>query len=214
MYLIAAVAIVIYNIFLVGDVLYSTEYMLRESMVINGVIRMDIVRKIILQLVLCLLPFVFIVFLCHKKPEVFYRILFTWIVAYCLSVNIMQAKADYLTVSCYGGKGTERTLRFLRKIKNEGKSILAPQDIYYNIDETAFMSNPDDRFTSKDYSVVKEFMGVIKVKEPYCIVTSISSNTVSQYQRIFNNEQVKNFLNTKYDLKNIGSYNLWLRKES
>jgi hypothetical protein len=215
LYLGAAMIICAYNIFLIGDFLYSTDYGLRENVITFGMITGGYAIKLAIQFILYILPFfcVSAVLLIKKANTMFYRALFVWTIASCFSLNILQAKADYQTVYCYGGKGTKEALSFLRKLKSEGKSILTTEDIYYNIDEKAFMASYDYCLSKKDYLGHEAFILAVKSKKPDCIVSSISSNTVEQYRSIFNNPKILDFLKGDFSRKGIGSYSIWIRKE-
>lgn len=215
LYVLIAIIIFSYNIFLVGDFLYSSDYALKESLIMVGKITDKVTRNLIVQLLLYTLPFslMFMILKIKKAGLVFYRTVFIWTVASCLSMNILQAKADYHTVYCYGGRGTKEVVSFVRKMKTRSKSIVATQDIFYNIDEEEFLTSPDYRFSNAIFSSPKKFMAVIKDKKPDFIIFSISSNTVEQYHKVFDNPEVIDFLKRYFLRKEIGSYTIWVRKE-
>ena len=215
LYGLMAASIVSYNIFLVGDFLYFSDYALRESLIMTGKITDEAAKNLVIQLVLYVFPFllIFVILKVKKASLVFYRTVFIWTVASCLSMNILQARADYHTVYCYGGRGTKEMVSLVRKMKTRSKSIVTTQDIFYNIDEKEFLTSPGYRFPPAIFSSSKKFMEVIEDKKPDFVIFSISSNTVKQYQAVFNNLEVVNLLKKYFSREEIGSYTIWVRKE-
>lgn len=127
-------------------------------------------------------------------------------------MNILQAKADYHTIYCYGGKGLEEVVSFVRERKGEKSSIVATMDIVNNIDEKEFLATTHKTIAKNFFSDPEKFISLVKSKNADFIIYSISANTVLQYRKVFNNPRVINFLEKKFLQKKIGSYTIWFRE--
>ncbi len=207
--------IVIYNIVLVGDLLYLSDYAIRESLIKTGTIVNKIAMQLLLSAILYILPFVLLllIFKIKNKALAIYRTIFIWIVASCLSLNILQAKADYHTIYCYGGRGTKEAISFLKKINLKTSHILATQDISFNINQERYLREPNYQLLNRYCLDPKKFIWFITDREADCIAFSISSNTVEQYLKVFHHSLVINFLEKDFKKKEIGSYTIWVRKD-
>jgi len=215
LYATIAIIIAAYNIFFVEDLLYLSDYALRESLIITGKITNGLVKQILLNSLLYILPFLIVLLILKimKYSALIYKAIFIWTVSACFSLNILQAKADYHTIYCYGGRGTNEATLFLKRISKETDRILTTEDISRNIDEKRYLINPHYWLLNNYCLDPEEFISFIADKRPECIVFSISSNTVQQYRRVFLNPKVISFLEKNFIKKTIGSYTIWLRNK-
>lgn len=202
--------LIIYNLWIVKDLLYISDYGIRES-IINDKSRLsDILIKCGFRFTLYLIPWLIVFFIIKSyQPKKFRKnfLLATLImlISANLSQNILQAKVRYHTVYCYGGKGTREVIDFLKNQPNEKKLkiIIAPPEIGYYTGIPLLKVNFDSR---------KEFINALKTSEVDAVIYGICSNTVDQYIKTFNSQLVQRFFSEYFMRTEIESYTVWLRK--
>jgi hypothetical protein len=208
----AVAGIILCNITAVGDLLDLSDYQLKESIILTGTISRELVAELTKSLILYAAPFILLSawFLMRKKKIVFWNMVFLWLIAAFISQDMIQAKAAYSTVYCYGARKTTEALELLNKITGEGKFILTSEDIYYNINKRN--KRYAACFQRNDYLKADNLIATIKKQTPSAVVFGISTNTIDQYRSIFENPQVTGFLKQQgYRKSVLGSYTIWLK---
>lgn len=201
--------IVIYDVILVGDPIYTSYYALREVIIRENLPIIRVVLKGILQIIFLLMPFAFVFYFSKRifKNEALAVSLIILITGNNLALNITQSKAGYNTVYCYGARGTKEVVEFLKPRSNKKDFIFAPNEIIWGTNPS--LSSYKSNHFLKD---AKLFLEIFQYYQPVAVVYGISSNTIKQYQQVFNNKEVQSYLKRNFIPYDIGSYTVWLKK--
>lgn len=202
----------VYNLEMVGDSIYDVYYLLRFNAAFPELAVTDAGSRFLWQMfsVLCLLFFPFLA--CRRLfPEL--PAIRKWIVILVplaiganLSQDILNARAPYQTGYTYGGTGAKEIIGLLSGELGQNKKVLAPDDISFHLPGIIL----DKRM--HDWTSPEVFTAIIKEKDPDLVVYGLSSNSVIQYQKTFNNSGVRAFLKERFPVrKDIGSYTVWMR---
>lgn len=155
----------------------------------------------------------FIVFLLRKtflnknfkdKAIIF---LFAGIIISNVSLDIKQAKAGYITSYGYGAQGKKELVAFVMERINRGDTILATPEFIYEFRDKGVPYIPWSVWISTE-SVFKK----LKESKPKVFILGLTTHTVSQLQEILNNSQINSILDEEYEMHNIGTYSVWIRK--
>jgi|GEM_PF-2245951 len=209
-YLSAVTGIVLYNILAAGDLLDLTDYRLKENIIVNGFLSPGLARELTLRITFYLAPFILLAgwFWLRKKKVILWNMVFLWLAASFISQDILQAKAGYSTVYCYGVRKTRQFLGALDQITAEGGDILTSDDIYYNINNA---NKPFAAcFQANDYLNAGNFISTVKKQAPRAIAFGLSANTIEQYRDVFESPETIGFLKgAGYRKSVLGSYTIW-----
>jgi hypothetical protein len=209
---IAALIFAVYGVLIVGDPLYAVNYALKEGMIHGGTAR-SLAFKAGLPTALLLLapPTCYAFFRFAKTSAPLRDSLAATMLAANLALLIVQARAGYNTVYCYGGAGVKEAADFVRANTDPTKPILAPPEIDYLANDDVRTFDISDRAMLHD---APTFMKTVRESGSPCVVYGVTGNTVEQYQNVFNNPEVRAFLESGYTRRDIGSYSVWLKKRA
>ena len=213
-FLISLLAFLVFDLAAIGDIVYTAYYNMRLSMAFEGVSSLAVLTKLAAQIglisLMALVSFGTVRFLFRDMGlgSVFILSLTPLILSCSLSQDIRHIRADYLTGYNYGSAGAADIVEFIGKEGKAGKKILATDSItfhYLGVLMTERLSdvvwNEPDRFKAKVLEDV-----------PDIIVYGLPSNTVEQYRKTFNNEDVQRFLSARYVKRSLGHFTIWEKK--
>lgn len=211
---VAICILVLYHVFFVGDPLYTVNYAWKEDIILRGGRAVhQILTKELRQITLILLtiPLAYIFFRLRKFSKPFLLALFSTALAFNLALSLVQMKTNYNTLYCYGAKGVEEAAKFIQENTDIKAPIFSPTEFRILANETL------DSYTvsyvhGQKFKVPGQFIQVLKENDVQCVVYGIASYTVDQYERIFNNANVQQFLESRYIPHDIGSYKIWILK--
>ena len=202
-----------YNIAFVGDLIYNSRIPFKEALIENSSVK-PALMGLAFRFLLYLLPLIAIFPIAklstnrnnYLRTTILYML--TMIIAASLSLDILQARAEYQTLYCYGEKGVMEVVNFLDKKVPPDKTIVAPHGITYNYN----LRNHNSPHTTKDIWNDKESLkNLISNQRTGAVVYGVSSNTVYQFREIFRDESIHTFLQAHFVKEEIGSYTVWLR---
>ena len=202
----------VFNITVVGDIIYNAYYMLRFNAAFPDLAVTDISFHISLQMFygLCLLLFSF--WVCKRSfPKL--AAMKSWLLVLLpltlganISQDILNARAPYQAGYTYGAAGVKEVIGLLSKEINENKKVLSPDDLSFHLPGVIVDKRMHD-WTSPDVLIA-----IIREKNPDMLVYGLSSNSVIQYQKTFNNAEMLVFLRERFPVrKDVGSYTVWAR---
>lgn len=203
--------VVIYNIFLVGDPVYMSYHALKEA-IVRGLPLEGIINKNINGMIFLFIPFI-LIFLFSKrifKNQTLATALIICAFASNISLDILQSRADYNTVYCYGAKGTKEVINFLDPKVGSKDFLLAPNEIIWGVSSVNHTSYEARTY----YNDVSNLLKIAKRYQPLAIVYGISSNTIEQYRLVYNNEETQKFLNKNFTRYDIDDYTVWFKKRN
>lgn len=202
-------AFVLYDIYFVKDPIYLVSYTLKEAVISgNGgsvlAVAMEWTARI--ALLLLTIPIALLFYMKRKIRGAFVSALFASMLAFNISMLLIQRAAPYNTVYCYGASGVKETSGFVMSNTSPDDIILAPSEILFLSDRNLRSYGMGNAIRSKD-----AFLNMLYEGRVNCIVYGITGNTAEQYKRIFCTEEIKSFLGKKYSRHDIGSYTVWLK---
>jgi hypothetical protein len=201
--------LILFNIAIVSDPLYRINYSLKEDVIFtSGMHSRQILLKELIRFLFMLgtIPLAYL-FLLQRIKKPFLAALLVALLAANVSLSLVQVRAGYNTVYCYGAQGVRETARFVRQHTDPAKPIIAPAEIRWLANEN-WLSYPK---TSAYLKNSDSFIKAMQSNRIQCLVYGITGNTIAQYQAVFNNQKVRDFLNKDYRMFQIGSYTVWLR---
>jgi hypothetical protein len=202
----------IYGVFIVKDPLYLINYALKENIVLaGGASQYKIVFKAVMQFILSVLaiPIGFLLFRWLKEKKALLLSLGVTIIGLNLALSLVQSKAAYNTVYCYGAKGVKEAADFVRTHTNIKEPISAPPEIIWlaNDNVSSYVISKPDNLKSPEI-----FLRTVRESHVQCVVYGITGNTLGQYRFVLNSDQVQRFLENGYIRHSIGSYTIWIKK--
>lgn len=207
--------VVIFNIIFVGDLLYLTNYTIKERFIRSGLDVLvlynelfNVLSKLLFLSGISLLIFIFY----HKKRRLSFIsaaiiTLFIMFLSGSLALNIIQSKAKYQVIYTYGKEGTKELVSFLKTQITSDDRITAPYEILYYSDavKSGFVF-------VQDFLSPEDFIRALKDINPAVVVYGIASNTIKQYRETFNSDLVYEYFRDHYFIsKDIGSYTVWVK---
>lgn len=206
-----------YYIYLVGDPLLSSNYLLKNAIIGGTVLTSGIVRKNIVQMILYFLPLISILFFSFIGKQKFslYKIyiylLLILSLASNLALNVLQAKSGYNHMDHYGVKEaeTKQVLKFITENVKPNQEIFAPVDINYFLGHLKFIYTDIDTL-----SYPEKFMIRLRDKDIKCFVIRITSISLQQISNVLRNSAVSENLKRDFLYYDFGSYFVWLRKKN
>lgn len=208
-----------YYIFIVKDIIYLANYKLKVALAFDNLNKNDLLFFTFKQILFYFLP----------MPVVFYSVrafksklnlskvilltLFVLTISSNLGLDILQAKADYVTAEFYGTKGQQEVISFLKNHIdfNKGIEIMAPEDINYYLGKRDFPMDPYMELGLK-YDAQK-LLSALNNKRVKAFIYNIPQFTVWQIRDIFGNKDVQKLLNEEFIKFSFKSYRVWLRKD-
>jgi hypothetical protein len=215
-YSILILFLVVYNVIVVGDLVYGINYKLKESLIDDAISTRTALLKFTLQSLLYSIPLIVVFFITrvfakgYSLLKVLTLSLFVCTITANLSLNIIQARAEYNTGYEYGGTGTRDVIDFLVRNVKPNSIILATEGIVYNYNNVTRSNSP--YFTPPDWEK-ESFIRILEEREPAAVVYGISSNTEKQFREVFKSQEVQRLLQSNFEQRQIGSYTVWLRKD-
>ncbi len=201
---------IIYNIVFVGDILYEFSFVLRKIVVESPLESSKVLQGIIYRMLYLVLFFIVVLFFL-KKYTGWNNLKTTFIISLAITLfsssmalDIIQAKAPYLTRYCYGESGTWELIEYLKKNKGEDGVTLATRDISYYMNEPLL---PDAVWYKPE-----KFLKKIEDRKVVNVVYSIAHNDIRQFKTTLNNPELKKVLQRDFIKKTIGTYTVWTRK--
>lgn len=201
-----------------GDLLYLLNYSLKKVVIfrpweLNSFFLHFI--KLIFLYHLPLISGIILLYLAGKREDFVKNLVF---LSLCLifiahlSLDIRHLKSDYFTTFCYGRDIAElkKLESFFKEIasKNKGAIIIGPEDALYN----AFGRYPPEYNYSNLWNRRDKFIAAIKNPSVACVAYSFAWNAAFTFQEVFFHSSVKGVLERQYQLYDLGSYCVWVRK--
>lgn len=210
--------VLIFNIIFVGDLLYLTNYVIKERFIrshfdvlILHKESLNMLFKLFSLLILSLAIFIF--YRKGRKQRFISACIISFFIMFIsssLALNIIQYKAKYQVIYTYGKEGTKDLVRFLKSRINFDDRIIAPCEIVYYLDAI----NSGFVVSSRDLTTPENFIKVLKDINPTCVVYGIASNTIEQYRDVFSSNLISDYFRIHhFKSVNIGSYTLWIRTD-
>lgn len=194
----------------VGDPLYTINYALKEDMALRGGsgARSILTRELFqMGVIFATTGIAFVFFKALKRPKAWVLSLVASVIACNLALDIVQMRAPYNTVYCYGADKVVLAAGFVRSHTHPSDKICVPREILWLANK-----NLSSYATLSHLRKADDFLAMLKKGDVSCVVYGISGNTVQQYREIFNRDEIRSFLNDAYQSFTIGSYQIWLRK--
>ena len=126
--------------------------------------------------------------------------------AHSLSLNVIQARADYLTHYSYGEKGTREMLAHCSERLTKGKKVLSCMDVVYHLADHDYME--DWNWNEKDFMLER-----LNDRDTQLVVMGLNHNTLAQHRRMTGDAEFKEILERRFTRSRIGSYIIWERKK-
>lgn len=207
---------IIYNIIFIGDLLYLTNYAIKENFIRNNFNVLIFYKEscnILFKLCLLLVLLLAIFFFYHKvKRQKFISSciisIFIMFISGSLALNIIQYKAKYQVIYTYGNQGVKDLVRSLAARITLEDRIIAPYEVFY------YLGAQDSGFLmrSADLISAENFLNALNRIKPTYVVYGIASNTIKQYKDVFSSKLISEYFRANHFIsKNIGSYTLWMR---
>ncbi|NQT00074.1 MAG: glycosyltransferase family 39 protein, partial [Candidatus Omnitrophica bacterium] len=111
--------VIAYNVLFIGDLLYSTDYLVKQSLITGSPSLRSVLSEGIARFLLYLLPlllYLAILKLSAPKLKLLNRIIIALLamaISANFSLNILQAGSDYHTRYYYGGRDTQKVIDFV-----------------------------------------------------------------------------------------------------
>jgi 4-amino-4-deoxy-L-arabinose transferase-like glycosyltransferase len=204
---------VVWSLFMVGDTLLTLNFTVRDIMIHDSGNTQNIIRSFSKQIVMsCLLAVAAIIAICFLyKNSHLYRNCVLGLTAALLSswltMDITQAKADYLTRFCYGDRETRRMISLLKSKMSPNDLVLATKDIVY------YTNGGAPYWEDRVWNSSIKFSETIKRQDVRYVVYSVGHHTISQYRNTFLNPDVIAILKGNYSKSQIGTYTVWTKNE-
>jgi hypothetical protein len=219
-----SMALSVYDVIAVGDLIYHVNYVLKEGVLSSKTGEaLDVISW---KLCLYVLPLPFVSLGLRKllrktlqanragagssgflKLAVMTLAIST--VSANLSLNFIQAAADYDTGFGYGARGTKRVLDIIEEEVGPGQAICAEIGLTcsYNL------SGGDSPYcTMAVWNDKNRFVDTLETWRVASVIYGPTSNTVRQLRDVLERSEVQDALLANFDKTVIGSYTVWLRR--
>ncbi len=197
------------HFFIIGDLLYTARYAMRELLVSSSEMYGRELVPFMIKIVLAISFYVGILASMYRFRKG--QHLFTGILFLMLGTNTaliyLQARAPYQTGYSYGAQGTREAAEYILKTVPRESKIIAPSEIIYYVKPQP-TSYQFDSFWSSPLQIMQQ----LNSPETACFVYGIASNTVDQVRLITSNGPITNILRRNYSHTKIGSYEIWTVK--
>lgn len=203
---------IIFWVFMIGDPIHTFNFVLRDTLIhepqqVRQVLRSLLKQELLFVFLMCLV-IISLRFLIVSKN--WHRLLVMGLgialISSSLGMNIVQAKAGYLTRFCYGDQGTEEMLGFLKSHVNPGDLVVATRDIVY------YVGNDLTFWGDSLWNSEERFNEVIQLPEVKYVIYSVGHHTIKQHLNTFYHPIVRNTLALNFMRSQIGTYAIWSRK--
>jgi len=195
--------------FILGDMLYTVRYQLREAAAYTtgafGILSRASMARITAAGLLYLCLFFVINYPFSKKKIIGTLVVFA--VASSIALTLSQSMAGYNTGAYnYGEHGRDRAVRYIRSRVAYTSKIIAPAEII----EPLQLPYALRQFNEWNNTTAVERLA----RDPAvsALVYGVTSNTIEEIQRIENTEAIVQVLRQGYTYSKIGSFSIWLRK--
>ncbi|MDD5238072.1 MAG: glycosyltransferase family 39 protein [Candidatus Omnitrophica bacterium] len=195
---------------LVGDTIYLINYSLKEALIYNFRLGFaNFIFPLLLYIVspLLLLGIIHILFRSWVFTHKFLFALIITTLASNLSLDILQANADYLTTAGYGGRGKIAMLNFLKGILREDDIVFSAPEIIYDL-----RSSKSVFPYLETWSRPESFLAFIREEKPRAIIYGIPLNTIGEFKRTLLRPGILELLKRDYKREDFGSYTVWVRE--
>ncbi len=207
--------LVIFYIAAVQDPLYTVNYALREDLILReGRSTVKILVREAVQVCLIVVPVAlgWGWWRRRRAPGPLLLSLGVTALAWNAALSVVQARAPYHTVYCYGATGVREAAAFILAHTGPARPIFGAPEFVELADGSRVsytLSNPH----SSLYRGPAEFIEGLREGRIPCVAYGIASNTVAQYRKIFNDPRVREFLRQEYVRHDFGSSTVWLIKQ-
>lgn len=211
-YCLLGIALAAFYYFGVGDLLYSVNFNLKKTAIFFPTEVYPELKKVILKFILYLLAAlpVFIIIKLYKKKAALLKVtvsaLLILIFSTNLSLDCLQAKADYNTTYDYGETKKARVINFLRSKMSATDVIIAPVDIPY------YLKNKN--FIFFDYRIIdtpEKFVATMIDKKVTYVVYGTNSFNLDYYSKVIMSPEVSGYLVKYFKKINMSSYTIWFK---
>ena len=209
---------VIYNLFIPGDIIYTFHINLRQNIIFNFVNIKVFFADIFLP-ILSYPLFILLIFFILKLLNRHWRGLsslsmavFIVAISSNISLDILQAKAEYAT-NCYYGRSIQdmhKLGEFFKAVKQKYPQslIIGPEDVY-NEPHMPCLEYPWNGDIGRS---PQAFLQAILDKKVVCIAYSLSWNSIYTYKNVILKPEIQKALKDNFKYCPIGEYSVWLRK--
>jgi len=202
------VFVLLFFLVAVGDIIYLVHYLMKEALIYN--FRWGFEYLILPLLSYAVTPFLVlgIIYLFFYHWRFIHKLLMVLAIttlAANLSLNALQAKADYITTAEYGGRDKNQLIYFLKGVLKQDDIVFSTSEIIYDV-----KSKKSPPIAQKTWNDPEEFLRFVREKEPRVIVYGIPLNAIEQFKKTLLNPLVLEFLQGHYKKIDIGSYTVWV----
>ena len=210
---ITLVILIIVLFFFTNDPLYFFIFQIKEMLLSN--VDMGAVAKKALAIFLPIygLPIVIGAFVALYSQRTHHRRAFITCLllgsfATMISLNIQQLVVTYRTSTEYGALGKNQMIERVRQQIQTGDYVLGTPQFIYELRDKNIHSGGLRVWESRE-----QFFGFIDKRKPSVIIAGRTVNTYEQLKWLLS-EESQSYLDQGYTQVRIGSYLLWLRKET
>ena len=202
--------LVLAQYFLIGDLLYSFKYAMREALAYDLPSYGRIFGMAILKGTLLMILAAVLYGLGKKRISSGHTLPLLLVIS--LGVNmgmtLRQSTADYHTGYNYGGRRTIETADYIRMIVPLDGVVIGPSEVIY------YLNRPSSPYVSNTLWADAAKLGSILDRRTTAVLAySISTNTVEQVRTILKDESIQGILKQDYQRSGLGSYQIWIRKD-
>jgi 4-amino-4-deoxy-L-arabinose transferase-like glycosyltransferase len=194
---------------LAGDPLLSTYTALRERLVAGTPLR-DVVSRAAMQAAALVAAPLLIAWALPAGMSARARVTVALAGAglvYCVALNALQARADYLVRYAYGARGTREVMALLGRLPPT-TLVFAPGEILYGA------GNRGSDYPSGSVWVSEPALARGLVGTPVrAFVYGLPTNTVAAVRALDRSPTVASLRGRGWEQRGIGSYTVWLRGE-
>ncbi|NQT00122.1 MAG: glycosyltransferase family 39 protein, partial [Candidatus Omnitrophica bacterium] len=202
--------LVIYNVVFIGDLLFTTDYLIKQSLVTGSPALQALLRQGAAKSLFYLLPLAVYLFILRvQTPQLkpLNRLvvsLLVMTVAGNLGLNILQAKADYATRYYYGSSKAREAVDFVDRYVNPESIIIVPVEILYHSknNSRAYYFYLRETLGRGE----QEFIKAISSEKIACVAYSISAQALSHFTQVINKPTVQQALSRSYSSSQFGPY--------
>jgi hypothetical protein len=200
-------------IYMVGDPILTLNFAFRDTMIHSPINVPNILAEFLRQIGMsCLLAVaaIAVMYLVSRRSGLYRNCvvgLTAALLSLWLAMNIIQAKADYLTRYCYGDRETRQMISFLKSKMAPNDLVLATRDIVY------YTNNGTPYWADSVWNSSVKFAETIKRPDVQCVVYGVGHHSISQYRNTFLNPAVIAILKGDYSKSQIGTYTVWTKNK-
>jgi 4-amino-4-deoxy-L-arabinose transferase-like glycosyltransferase len=193
-----------------GDPLLSTYHEIREALVAGASLAPVATHIAGQAAVLVLVLLLFYVAgrrgAARPRSDALILALALSLFAYSAALDVIQARAGYLTRYGYGGRGTAETIALLKESTEPGDFVFAPAELVFGLGDRSAPYPPNEAWTAEEV-----LTRVLSRPDTKAFVYGIPTNTGLQAEFAARNPRVSQLLAARFRKRVVGSYTIWLR---